>query len=134
MRLVSFASTAGAHAGIVADGGIVDLTSRTGVPSVRALLEHGLDSAARHLSDTPDVELDAIELLPPVRDPVHVIGVGLNTRSHAAEVATWRGVQPEVPEYPRLFLRSPVSQVGHGGALGCPECRSGSTTKASWRS
>ena len=35
MRLVSFASTAGAHAGIVADGGIVDLTSRTGVPSVR---------------------------------------------------------------------------------------------------
>ncbi len=87
---------------------------------MHALLEHGLDSAARHLSDTPDVELDAIELLPPVRDPVHVIGVGLNTRSHAAEVATWRGVQPEVPEYPRLFLRSPVSQVGHGGALWVP--------------
>ena len=51
---------------------------------------------------------------------MHVIGVGLNTRSHAAEVATWRGTNREVPEYPRLFLRSPVSQVGHGGALWVP--------------
>src|SRR6478735_6726828 len=54
--------------------------------------------------------LDAVELLPPVPDPVHVIGVGLNTRSHADEVARWRGTEPEASEYPRLFLRSPASQ------------------------
>ena len=111
---------AGAHAGLVVDGGIVDLTARMGVPSVRALLEHGPRPRARHWATTPDVALDEVELLPPVPDPVHVIGVGLNTRSHAAEVAAWRGDEPEAPEYPRLFLRSPVSQVGHGGALWVP--------------
>ena len=30
------------------------------------------------------------------------------------------GTEPEAPEYPRLFLRSPVSQVGHGGPLWIP--------------
>jgi len=90
------------------------------VPSVRALLEHGVDVAGRHLGDEPDVDLDAVALLPPVPDPVHVVGVGLNTRSHAAEVAAWRGTEAEAPEYPRLFLRSPVSQVGHGSPLWVP--------------
>src|SRR3954447_5244601 len=120
MRLVTFATNTGAHAGVVIDGGIVDLTARMGVPSVRALLEHGVDVAGRHLGDEPDVDLDAVALLPPVPDPVHVVGVGLNTRSHAAEVAAWRGTEAEAPEYPRLFLRSPVSQVGHGSPLWVP--------------
>ena len=38
----------------------------------------------------------------------------------ADEVARWRGTDPEVPKHPRLFLRSPVSQVGHRGALWLP--------------
>src|SRR3954470_23016316 len=134
MRLVTFATNTGAHAGVVIDGGIVDLTARMGVPSVRALLEHGVDVAGRHLGDEPDVDLDAVALLPPVPDPVHVVGVGLNTRSHAAEVATWRGTEAEAPEYPRLFLRSRVSQVGHAARCGCPGCRTDSTMKASWQS
>jgi 2-keto-4-pentenoate hydratase/2-oxohepta-3-ene-1,7-dioic acid hydratase in catechol pathway len=120
VRLVTFATPAGPHAGLVVDGGIVDLTARAGLRSVRALLESGSETAARHLGDDADVSLDEVELLPPVLDPVHVIGVGLNTRSHADEVARWRGTEPEAPEYPRLFLRSPVSQVGHGGALWVP--------------
>ena len=105
---------------IVADGGIVDLTSRIGVPSVRARSSSVPKPLAAICGDDADVALDAVELLPPVPDPVHVIGVGLNTRSHADEVAAWRGTEPETPEYPRLFLRSPVSQVGHGGALWVP--------------
>ncbi len=120
MRLVTFATSAGPHAGLVVDDGIVDLTARMGVPSLRALLERGTETARPHHGDDADVALDAVELLPPVPDPVHVIGVGLNTRSHADEVAAWRGTEPEVPEYPRLFLRSPVSQVGHRGALWVP--------------
>jgi 2-keto-4-pentenoate hydratase/2-oxohepta-3-ene-1,7-dioic acid hydratase in catechol pathway len=120
VRLVTFATEAGPHAGLAVDGGIVDLTERTGVPSVRALLDRGLDVAVDHVGDDPDVALDTVALLPPVPDPVHVIGVGLNTRSHADEVARWRGTEPEAPDYPRLFLRSPVSQVGHGGALWVP--------------
>ena len=120
MRLVTFATSAGPHAGLVVDGGIVDLTAQMGVPSLRALLELGTETARPHRGDDADVALDAVELLPPVPDPVHVIGVGLNTRSHADEVAAWRGTEPEAPEYPRLFLRSPVSQVGHRGALWVP--------------
>jgi 2-keto-4-pentenoate hydratase/2-oxohepta-3-ene-1,7-dioic acid hydratase in catechol pathway len=120
VRLVTFATSAGPHAGVVVDGGIVDLTERTGVRSVRALLEQGTEPVRRHLRADADVALDTVELLPPVSDPVHVIGVGLNTRSHAAEVAAWRGTEAECPEYPRLFLRSPVSQVGHGATLWVP--------------
>jgi len=120
VRLVTFATAAGPHAGLVVDGGIVDLTARTGVASVRALLGQGRRPADEHAHADPDLALDAVELLPPILDPVHVIGVGLNTRSHADEVARWRGTDPEVPRHPRLFLRSPVSQVGHGGALWVP--------------
>ena len=120
MRLVTFATSAGPHAGLVLEGGIVDLTAWTGVPSVRAVLELRTETVLRHCGDDADVAFDAVQLLPPIPDPVHVIGVGLNTRSHADEVAEWRGTEPEVPEYPRLFLRSPVSQVGHGGALWVP--------------
>jgi 2-keto-4-pentenoate hydratase/2-oxohepta-3-ene-1,7-dioic acid hydratase in catechol pathway len=120
MRLVTFSVAGNRHAGLVVEGGVVDLTARTGVPSVRDLLEQGVERARRHLGDAPDVALDTVDLLPPVPDPVHVIGVGLNTRSHAAEVAEWRGRDPETPEHPRLFLRSPRSQVGHREALWVP--------------
>jgi 2-keto-4-pentenoate hydratase/2-oxohepta-3-ene-1,7-dioic acid hydratase in catechol pathway len=120
VRLVTFATAAGPHVGLVVDGGIVDLTRRTGIPSVRALLAEDESRAEAHSAADPDAALDGVELLPPVPDPVHVIGVGLNTRSHADEVARWRGTEPEVPEHPRLFLRSPVSQVGHEGTLWVP--------------
>src|SRR4051812_39977045 len=115
MRVVTFSTADSPHVGLAVDGGIIDLTTRTGTSTVRALLERGIDEVRRHVRDDPDVAFDDVELLPPVPDPVHVIGVGLNTRSHAAEVAAWRGTEPEAPTYPRLFLRSPVSQVGHGG-------------------
>ena len=120
MRLVTFATSTGPHVGLVVDGGIVDLTVRIGVPSLRALLELGVETARHSRDADADVALDVVELLPPVPEPVHVVGVGLNTRSHADEVAAWRGTEAEAPEYPRLFLRSPVSQVGHGGALWVP--------------
>jgi len=121
MRLVTFGTPTGPRVGLVADDGVVDLTTRLGVPSMRALLERGADEARPHVADRPDIALDGVELLPPVPQPVHVVGVGLNTRSHAAEVAAWRGTEAEDPKYPRLFLRSPVSQVGHRGALWVPQ-------------
>jgi len=125
MRLVTFRTPSGPHAGLVleegpVEDGVVDLTTRLGVPSVRALLERGLDEALAALTAEADLPLDGLELMAPVPDPVHVIGVGLNTHSHAAEVAEWRGTEPEDPKYPRLFLRSPMSQVGHEGALWVP--------------
>jgi 2-keto-4-pentenoate hydratase/2-oxohepta-3-ene-1,7-dioic acid hydratase in catechol pathway len=120
MRLVTCRTRLGTRAGLVVDGGVVDLTRRMGVPGVRALLDGGIDGARHHEADEPDWQLDDVELLPPVPDPVHVVGVGLNTRSHAAEVAAWRGTEPEVPRYPRLFLRSPASQVAHGAPLWVP--------------
>src|SRR4051794_20983087 len=103
MRLVTFQHDDEARVGVVTGNAIVDLTRRLGVPSMRALLDGGLDEARRCAGCEPDASLDDVELLPPVPDPVHVIGVGLNTRSHAAEVAAWRGEAPEQPAYPRLF-------------------------------
>ncbi len=120
MRLVTFGTASGSRAGLAVGGGVVDLTRRLGIPTLRALLERGVDAARAHESDDADVAWEDVVLLPPIPDPVHIVGVGLNTRSHAAEAAEWRGVEPEAPAYPRLFLRSPTSQVGHGGALWVP--------------
>jgi acylpyruvate hydrolase len=58
--------------------------------------------------------LAEVELLPPVRRPGKLIGVGLNYRSHLAEIG-----EPS-PEYPILFNKAPTSLVGHGHAIVLP--------------
>lgn len=61
----------------------------------------GLAAASRALADrnADSVELDAVEVVPPVPSSARVICVGLNYRAHAAEGNF------EVPAYPTLFGR-----------------------------
>jgi 2-keto-4-pentenoate hydratase/2-oxohepta-3-ene-1,7-dioic acid hydratase in catechol pathway len=114
-----------ARVGLVVDGGLVDLTARLGVTSMRQLLAGGLERARPHAGAQPDLPLDdgtpGLRWLPPVPDPVHIIGTGFNTRSHYDEVAA-AGRKPvgEYPTIPRLFLRSSASQVGHREPMWLP--------------
>jgi len=55
-----------------------------------------------------------LELLPPIRRPGKVICVGLNYRSHLAEIG-----EP-VPEYPILFLKPSSSLIGHRQSIVLP--------------
>lgn len=119
MKLITFSVAGEQKVGLVAGEGVVDLTSRTGVRSLRALLESGTEGAEAHQSDSADFGLPEVDLLPPVVDPWHIIGIGLNTHSHFLEMSE-RQANYEMPTHPRLFMRSPFSHVGHGGSVEIP--------------
>jgi acylpyruvate hydrolase len=55
-----------------------------------------------------------VELLPPVRQPGKLICLGLNYRSHLAEIG-----EPAA-EYPILFSKVATSLIGHGQAIVLP--------------
>jgi acylpyruvate hydrolase len=55
-----------------------------------------------------------VELLPAIRRPGKVICVGLNFRSHLAEIGE------DSPEYPILFSKAITSLIGHGQSIVLP--------------
>ena len=92
----------------------MDLTERLD-GSLRVALGYGIGQLARFSGASSDWSLGDVTWLPPITDPVHVIGIGLNTRSHFEETAELMGRTPgDFPKYPRLFMRSRMSHVGHG--------------------
>lgn len=67
------------------------------------------------------ISLENVEWLPPVRDNALVIGIGLNTKSHFAETTQLMNRTPgDYPEFPRLFIRTMDSFVGHNAAMLMP--------------
>ena len=78
-----------------------------------------MSSPPRHANEQADVALDDVVLLPPIPDAAHIIGVGLNTRSHVGERERPAGAVSE--EHPRLFLRTSDSLVGHHGEVWKPK-------------
>lgn len=106
MKLASFRDSTGRSGwGIVADGGIIDLTDLS--PSLRQALQDGVSIEGAG-DRKPDYPLNAVTLLPPVPDPDKILCVGLNSQSHILETGRER------PEKPVIFTRFANSQVGHG--------------------
>jgi 2-keto-4-pentenoate hydratase/2-oxohepta-3-ene-1,7-dioic acid hydratase in catechol pathway len=121
VRLASFIAAGQQRFGIVTATGLVDLTERLDAPGLRAALGHGVDRLSRFAGASSDWSPGDVTWLPPITDPVHVIGIGLNTRSHFEETAELMGRTPgDFPKYPRLFMRSPMSHVGHGEPIAVP--------------
>ena len=112
MKLVSYRHQGKETFGAVAGQGVVELGRRLGgrYAGVRALLEAGAVGEARKAAEAaqPDVALDQIEFLPPVRDPGKLLCVGLNYKTHVAETGRTE------TEHPSIFVRFPDSHVGHG--------------------
>lgn len=115
MRLVSFRH-AGAHKiGAAVDGGLVDLSARSGNrwASLRAVL------AAKALGElavtikgaVADFKMDEVALLPVVPDPDKVLCIGLNYASHVGEVGR------QLPTVPSVFSRLHNTLVAHGGDI-----------------
>lgn len=114
MKLATFKKSGKVSFGIVLDQGIIDLTDEW--PEVRGLRDMLSDDwlvAARRIaaSRKPDVQLSAVEFLPPIPDPDKLICIGKNYSSHVAEAGA------DLPTDPSLFLRLPNTMVAHGGAL-----------------
>jgi 2-keto-4-pentenoate hydratase/2-oxohepta-3-ene-1,7-dioic acid hydratase in catechol pathway len=112
MKLVSYRHQGKESFGAVTGQGVIELGRRLGgrYAGVRALLEAGAVGEARRAAESaqPDVALDQIEFLPPVRDPGKLLCVGLNYKTHVAETGRTE------TEHPSIFVRFPDSHVGHG--------------------
>jgi 2-keto-4-pentenoate hydratase/2-oxohepta-3-ene-1,7-dioic acid hydratase in catechol pathway len=104
MRLVTYERHRSPRAGVVRDGGVVDLWDALGGeppegPTVGALLRHRGIQAAQGVGGPAVATLDDVRLLPPVTDPEKIVCMGLNYRSHAEEAGL------EAPETPTFFAK-----------------------------
>ncbi len=68
-------------------------------------------AAGRALLAAPQIDLDAVELPPPLPAPPKILCIGLNYADHSAESGF------EVPRYPTVFGRFASSLIGHGAPL-----------------
>ena len=119
MRLVTFDDGSGARAGVLEEGGIVDLAG-LGLP--RSMIELiAADPAAgfrSRLGGAPRIELARVKLLAPIPRPAkNVYCVGKNYHEHAKEFASsgYDSTAKEVvPEAPVIFSKPPTSVSGPG--------------------
>lgn len=89
-----------------------DVTAVAGANGLAALLPaDARERLAREIEQHPVIDVAGARWLPPVLRPEHVLCVGHNFQSHAAEVSA------KPTEHPTLFSRFPSSFVGHSEHL-----------------
>ncbi|MBV8926000.1 MAG: fumarylacetoacetate hydrolase family protein [Bradyrhizobium sp.] len=103
--------------GAVAEGGLIDLSSRFGkdYPTLREVIAAGAltrlaDEAAKRAPDDP---LDGITWHPPIPAPEKIICIGVNYPDRNAEYKDGS----DAPKFPSMFMRTPRSFVGHNSPL-----------------
>lgn len=115
MKIISFEHNGAQRFGVVQQDAIIDLTDEVAASSVRELIAQGrlheLADAARRIS--PTLELDNVQILPPIPVPGKIICVGVNYSHRNEEYKD--GTPP--PQYPSVFPRFASSFVGHEQAL-----------------
>lgn len=113
MRLLTYDPGDGERIGLVNETGIVDLTARTGVSSLRQLIaDDGVAGMAQYEGEAADHDLENIRYLPPITDPVHIFCVGVNYGEHLQE-AKDLGLDRDHAGHPMIFTRFTDSLVGH---------------------
>jgi len=112
MRLVTFTTGNGRRVGAVTDGGVADLTARLGVASVKDLLA----ATPLDLIADADLALDEVTLDLPVPDPAKIFCIGVNYMNRNEEYRDGSAA----PEYPSIFVRTPLSFAPHGAPLIVP--------------
>ncbi len=120
MKLVSYRKAGiDGYGVVVGEGGIVDAGKRLGLPSLRAVLAQGRLADLKPLAAmAPDFSLTDVELLPPIPDPEKILCVGLNYKSHVAEVGR------DLPANPSLFGRFTNTLVAAGKPIIRPKVSS----------
>lgn len=116
MRFISYAHAGRQGLGVETDAGVRGLfADEAGYPgSLESLIVAGggaLAAARDALSVGRAVNLDTVEVLPPLPNPSKIICVGLNYADHSAESGF------AVPDYPTIFVRFSSSLVGHGAPI-----------------
>jgi 2-keto-4-pentenoate hydratase/2-oxohepta-3-ene-1,7-dioic acid hydratase in catechol pathway len=116
-RLATYTINGKTKYGVVAQGGLVDLSSRYGkdYPTLREVIAAGAltklaDDAAKRMPDDP---LDGIIWQPPIPAPEKIICIGVNYPDRNAEYKDGS----DAPKFPSMFMRTPRSFVGHNSPL-----------------
>jgi 2-keto-4-pentenoate hydratase/2-oxohepta-3-ene-1,7-dioic acid hydratase in catechol pathway len=116
-RLATYTINGKTKYGVVAQGGLIDLSSRFGkeYPTLREVIAAG---ALTKLADdgakrTPDDPLDGIIWQPPIPAPEKIICIGVNYPDRNAEYKDGS----DAPKFPSMFMRTPRSFVGHNSPL-----------------
>lgn len=121
MRFSSFEVGGKERFGLVTGAGIVDLSQRLGVTTLReAIAGDRLKDAKGFASEKADFALEAVKLLPVIPQPMHLWCLALNYVEHHAEVESAGRVQ-ELPKKPALFARVADSMTGHKQPLLAPK-------------
>jgi 2-keto-4-pentenoate hydratase/2-oxohepta-3-ene-1,7-dioic acid hydratase in catechol pathway len=97
--------------GPVSGDGLVDARRRLGdrYQDLRAVLSAGALDELRALAREPaDIAIADAAFLPVIPRPEKIVCIGLNYRSHAAEIGL------PIPDYPTVFIRFPDAQAAHG--------------------
>ncbi|HZC17031.1 MAG TPA: fumarylacetoacetate hydrolase family protein [Caulobacteraceae bacterium] len=109
MKFLSYSTGGEASFGLAAEAGVIDLKSRLGVGSLKALIAAGgLGRAAGVAGEAPDHAWDAVTFLPVIPDPDKIICIGINYEEHRAETGR------SAVAHPTVFTRFADTQVGHG--------------------
>jgi 2-keto-4-pentenoate hydratase/2-oxohepta-3-ene-1,7-dioic acid hydratase in catechol pathway len=110
MRLITFDQ---GRVGATDGAEVWDLTARSGVLSVKALLQGELAAAERACRGPGDRRLDEVALGLPLPDPAKIVCVGVNYMDRNAEYRDGQAA----PERPSLFMRTPLSFSPHGAPI-----------------
>jgi len=107
MKLLSFTVDGLESFGILTAQGVIDVGAhaRQRFGSLADALVD-MEALASYATRAPDHALSSIKVLPPIPRSNRIICIGLNYRSHIAEMGR------ESPAYPMLFPRYPDSLVG----------------------
>jgi 2-keto-4-pentenoate hydratase/2-oxohepta-3-ene-1,7-dioic acid hydratase in catechol pathway len=119
MKLVTFASGAGTHVGIIDHDDIVDLTAAGIADTMRDLIAAGGDGLARAgtaltAKDAARTPLGSARLRAPLT-PGKVLCCGINYRSHAEE-----NPNAKMPDEPFFFAKLPSSVCGPEDGIPVP--------------
>jgi 2-keto-4-pentenoate hydratase/2-oxohepta-3-ene-1,7-dioic acid hydratase in catechol pathway len=115
MKLVTFIKAGERRVGAVLDDGIIDLTRRLGIASVKQVIADGRLAEAERETKA-DLPLAQVTLDLPLPDPGKILCVGVNYLNRNAEYKDGS----EAPKYPSLFMRTPLSFVAPGQSLVIP--------------
>ncbi len=118
MRLATYRAGIEPAVGLGLDDGMLDLTARLGLRTMRDALGRLSDIRALR-TPAADHPYAAIRFLPVVPDAAHIYCVGANYADHAKEVAAAGIVRPPA-QHPMIFIRFNETFVGHGEDLVVP--------------
>jgi 2-keto-4-pentenoate hydratase/2-oxohepta-3-ene-1,7-dioic acid hydratase in catechol pathway len=108
MKFLTYSVGGETSFGLAAIGGVIDLKSRLGVPTLKALIAAGGLARAKAVADEAfDHAWDDIAFEPVIPEPDKIICIGVNYEEHRAETGR------PVVAHPTVFTRFFNTQVGH---------------------